>query len=153
MCPPSHFGPPTAPSSTARAERQAASVCGGSAAPPNGRRTASTSSGRCSRTRTACSRTSGPMPSPGRQAITSGTRDLILDKREHEHEQLVEPLVRDRTAVHALDVRDEPRLALRVEERKTALLLVLRKRPHGLDARVDRADEAHVERRDLVAER
>ena len=80
--PPSHFGPPTAPSSTARAERQAASVSAGSgspnssiAAPPNGRLTVSTSSGRCSSTRTACSSTSGP------DAVTGQAGDHLRHAR------------------------------------------------------------------------
>src|SRR4051794_34256004 len=71
----SHLGPPTAPSSTASASRQAAMVSSGKADPVASIATPPT---RCSvnvklstarRTSTAEATTSGPIPSPGRRAM------------------------------------------------------------------------------------
>src|SRR5947209_9071972 len=155
-----HFGPPTAPSSTARDSRQAASVDSGSgspsssiAAPPNGSWTTSTSTGKRSSTRTACSVTSGPIPSPGSAATNSATSHLSLHEVEHEADQFLDALVRERAFVERLQVLDERCFARRVEERNSVLLLVAAQLRDLLEPRVHRREELLVERGDLVAVR
>src|SRR5439155_4980065 len=83
----------------------------------------------------------------------SATRDLPLHELEDECGQLLDALVGERPAVDALQVADEPRLALRVDERDPVLLLVATELGHLADASVDRREEPHVQRRDLVARR
>src|SRR6478672_6053861 len=128
---PSHCGPPTAPTRTASACLQASSVGSGSgfpqpstAAPPKG----CSSKGMPSAwsTRTACTITSGPIPSPGRQTtLASCTVDLLAGQVEHVAEELGDAGRRERAAVRGLQLDDELLLARRVEQRDPLGLLVL----------------------------
>src|SRR5262245_28639380 len=134
--PPSHFGPPTAPNSTASAARQASSVSDGSgsptasiAAPPNACSSTESSSGSASRTATATAITSGPIPSPGRQTIRLATSELPLRQVEHVPDELGDALLRERTRVLAHETRDDLLLAAGVDDRDPVRLLVLEDPP------------------------
>ena len=86
----SHFGPPTAPSSTARERRRHRSItssrsgvpCASIEQPPINSVSNAKSIPNCeptaSSTRRACSVTSGPIPSPGNNTIRSATLTLSL---------------------------------------------------------------------------
>src|SRR5262245_8999702 len=156
---PSHFGPPTAPSSTASATRQAASVSAGSgspassiAAPPKACSSTASSSGSTASTRTATAITSGPIPSPGRQTIRLGAMQLSTRQVEHVAVEVREAGPGQRARILGGEQREHLALTPEVAERDAVRELVVVQPPDDLDPAVDRRDQLAVERGDLLAE-
>src|SRR5262249_41765932 len=78
--------------------------------------------------------------------------DLTLGEVENLLEDLAQSLCRERTAVRAREVLQHPLLALRVDERQPARLLVALQARAELEARVDRLDDRAVVVGDLLPE-
>src|SRR5580704_8259750 len=121
--------------------------------------------------------TSGPIPSPGRQAIRRGpverdglepvglellaagtdgpgsvTVELPPRQVEHVLEELLHAPGRERPAVLRAEAREQRGLAVAVAERNALRLLVIVEAAYDLEPSVDRGEELAVDARDLRAQ-
>ena len=161
--PPSHFGPPTAPSSTASAARQAASVSAGQrvadrvdrgAAERRAPRPRRRAAARRARARPAAI-TSGPIPSPGRQTIRLAHRASSRRVRSSTKPVEVGDARRRRAGrrSRACELREHRVLAAGVAQRdpvRAALWSCSRRTISS--RRLTAREQLAVERRDLLAQ-
>ena len=90
---------------------------------------------------------------PGRRGLGAlAALDLALGQREDLVEQLLQAVARERAAVCAREVLQHPLLAVGVDEREPARLLVALQARDELQARVHRLDDRAVVVRDLLPE-
>ena len=157
--PPSHCGPPTAPSSTASAPRAAASVSGGSGSPHSSIADAAEGMAleaqlrRDQRSsRSASSITSGPTPSPGRATTRPRHASSPRVRSSRNSWSALDAVLAERAAVRREQMPEEPLLALRRAKRLLVLALVRPQRRDEPEPPVDEVDDLDVERRDLRAQ-